>query len=159
MRRWLLALALVLGAWVPAHAESICVRQPEGEFDGTAIVTLYKFLPDGSTNYEPRAIVRARMLRPDGNMFSELRVSAYENERPGTSDYYYQVFAYHVNCRSGQDTEVVAFNLEPTHTTIYVEYLDKDGRQIPLVQAYTMNPRGLSGSSIIWSAADGLGAR
>ena len=130
-----------------ALAASICDTEPGVKFEGFAVVTAYKYLPNGGVDYAPDYEINPSLTGPDGVFFSSLPVGYPET----TGTYTSRKILYHVDCAIGQDTVSIAANLEiEDHVTVFVEYFF-EGRPI-FTQGVTMRP-GTTGQ---FSAAHGL---
>ena len=140
-----IALAVLLAAVAGARAESICDSLPTDVFEGVAVVTAFRYMPDRSLDYSPDYAVT--LTRPGEAPFSALP-SGYSEP---TDNGYARQMLYHVDCATDQDTVFTVANLErQDNVTVLIEYVF-NGRSI-FTQGNTMRPGGI----VKLSAAHGL---
>jgi len=134
-----IVLAGLLASFTGAQAESICDSLPTDVFEGVAVVTALRHMPDQSVDYSPDYEVSRDLTHEDGTLVSEQPLGPARQ------------VVYRVDCAIGQDTVFIVTNFEAdNNVTVSIEYFFK-GQPI-FTQGHTMRP----GKLVKLSAAGAL---
>ena len=122
-----IALASFLTAPTGAHARSICDLAPTDVFEGVAVVTAVRHMPDQTLDYSPDYEVSRDLTQQDGTPVSEQPLGPARQA------------LYHVDCAIGQDTVFTVTNFESEdYVTVIIEYFF-NGRPI-FTHGHTIRP-------------------